>query len=84
MIWYLVILVATIVWHLISLKHLLGQAFLTLLLLVKSVGVKACTKLVVSEGASSHLRHIALFLLQNIVIFFFFSCNATITSKLRC
>lgn len=52
MIWYLVILVATVVWHLISLKHLFGQAFLTLLLLVQSVGVKARTKLVVSEGAT--------------------------------
>lgn len=57
MIRYLVILVATVVWHLISLKHLFGQAFLTLLLLVESVGVKARTKLVVSEGASSHLGH---------------------------
>ncbi len=52
MIWYLVILVAAVVWHLISLKHLFGQAFLTLLLLVQSVGVKARTKLVVSGGTT--------------------------------
>lgn len=55
MIWYLVILVAAVVWHLISLKHLFWQAFLTLFLLVQGIGVKACTKLVVSEGACSHL-----------------------------
>lgn len=54
MIWYLVILVTAAVWHLISLKNLFGQTFLTLLLLVQSVGVKACTKLVVSEGVSKH------------------------------
>lgn len=53
MIRYLVILVAAAVRHLISLKHLLGQAFLTLLLLVQGVGVEARTKLVISEGANS-------------------------------
>lgn len=52
LVYYLVILVAAAVWHLISLKHLFGQAFLTLLLLVQSVGVKARTKLVVSERVS--------------------------------
>lgn len=50
MTWYLLILVAAVVWHLIGLEHLFGQAFLTLLLLVQSVRVKPCAKLVVSEG----------------------------------
>lgn len=50
MIKHLVILVAAAVWHLISFKHLFGQAFLTLLLLVQSVGVEACAELVVSSG----------------------------------
>lgn len=55
MIWYLVILVAAVVWHLISLKYLFWQTFLALFLLVQCVGVKACTEFVVSEGACIHL-----------------------------
>lgn len=49
MIWYLVILVAAVVRHLISLKDLFWQTFLSLFLLVQSIGVKSRTELVVSE-----------------------------------
>lgn len=49
----LIVLIAAAVWHLISLKHLFGQASLTLLLLVQSVGIEACTELVVSEIEST-------------------------------
>lgn len=54
---YLVILVTAAVWHLISFKHLFGEAFLALLLLVQSVGIKASTKLMISEGTSHYLEH---------------------------
>lgn len=53
---HLVILVGAALWHLISLKHLLRQTFLPLLLLVQGVGIKACTQLVVPEGAASQSK----------------------------
>lgn len=49
---YLVVLISANVWHLISLKHLFGQAFLPLLLLVQGVRVKPSTKLMVSVEIS--------------------------------
>lgn len=49
---HLVILIGAALWHLISLKHLLRQTFLPLLLLVQGVGIKACTQFVVPVGAA--------------------------------
>lgn len=51
--WHLVVLVAAVLWHLVGLKHLLGETFLTLLLLVQCVRVKACAEFVVPNGAQS-------------------------------
>lgn len=45
--WHLVVLVAAMLRHLVGLKHLLGKTFLSLLLLVQCVGVKASAELVV-------------------------------------
>lgn len=50
---HLVVLVAAVLRHLVGLKHLLGKTFLTLLLLVKGVGVKASAELVVPGRAQS-------------------------------
>lgn len=51
--WHLVVLVAAVLRHLVGLKHLFGKTFLTLLLLVQCVGVKACAEFVVPNGAQS-------------------------------
>lgn len=51
--WHLVVLVAAVLRHLVGLKHLFGKTFLTLLLLVQCVGVKARAEFVVPNGAQS-------------------------------
>lgn len=50
--WHLVVLVAAVLWHLVGLKHLLRKTFLTLLLLVQCVGVKAGAQFVVPGGVA--------------------------------
>lgn len=64
MIWYLVILVAAVVGHLISLKDLLWQTFLSLFLLVQSIGVKSRTELVVSERGMQSFKETVYLLSQ--------------------
>lgn len=64
MIWYLVILVAAVVRHLICLKHLFRQTFLSLFLLVQSIGVKSRTELVVSEGGVQSFKETVGYLLS--------------------
>lgn len=50
---HLVVLVVAVLRHLVGLKHLFGKTFLTLLLLVQCVGVKARAEFVVPNGAQS-------------------------------
>lgn len=60
MIRHLVVLVAAALRHLVGLEHLLGEAFLPLLLLVQRVGVEARAQFVVSEDTSRQLSFYSL------------------------